>query len=152
MTSAGSPFGNMNSPDRRPPGPGGPLGPLGPGGVPLRPPGLMSLPPLEPLLPQALKDFKPNMPNMPPPNFDNGPPGFPRPQFQTPSRMHDQEVIRINDDSEDGQLRNHSLPEQFRRPSSRPGSRPSSPPPRSSQDAPDRDQQQHGPGGLGENG
>ena len=156
MTSAGSPFGNINSPDKRGPlSGGGHPSPFGPGGLPLRPPGLMSLPPLEPLLPQALKDFKQNMPNMPPPNFDNGPPGFPRHQFQ-PSRMHDQEVIRINDDSEDGQLRNHSLPEQFRRPSSRPGSRPSSPaPPRTSQDASDRDQQQHGPGGpsgLGENG
>ena len=89
MTSAGGPFGG--SPEKR-----SPL-PLGPAGLPLRPPvGLMSLPPLEPLLPHALKDYKPQN-SMPPPNFDNGPP------FRHPSK--EQEIIRINDDSEDGILR-----------------------------------------------
>ena len=65
---------------------------MGPAGLQLRPPGLMSLPPLEPLLPQALKDFKTQMP---PPNFDNGP-------FRHPK---EQEIIRINDDFEEGQQR-----------------------------------------------
>ena len=92
MSSAGPlPFPMPGgSPDKR-----SPL-PLGPAGLPLRPPlGLMSLPPLEPLLPQALKDFK-GIPSMPPPNFDNGP-------FRHPNK--EQEIIRINDDSEDGQPR-----------------------------------------------
>eukprot|EP00093_Oithona_nana_P015045 15045.XXX_642018_645962_1 [CDS] Oithona nana genome sequencing. len=83
--SAASPFGSPGSPDKM-------RGlPMGPAGLQLRPPGLMSLPPLEPLLPQALKDFKNHMP---PPNFDNG-----------PFRHHpkEQEIIRINDDVEEGQ-------------------------------------------------
>ncbi len=90
--SSSSPFspGPPGSPDKRPPLP------IGPGGMPLRPPGLMSLPPLEPLLPQALKDFKPQMP---PPNFDNGPQAFRHPAKDS----QQQEIIRINDDSEDGQ-------------------------------------------------
>lgn len=102
MTSS-SPFNSSgpNSPEKRP------AMPMGPGGMPLRPPGLMSLPPLEPLLPHSLKDFKSQMP---PPNFDNGPASFRPPpptsssQQQTPQKNHHHrdEVIRINEDSEDG--------------------------------------------------
>lgn len=96
MTSS-SPFNSSgpNSPEKRPM-------PMGPGGMPLRPPGLMSLPPLEPLLPHALKDFKTQMP---PPNFDNGPAPFrppPTSSSGTPQKNQRDEVIRINEDSEDG--------------------------------------------------
>jgi hypothetical protein len=97
MSSGGGPFGG--SPDKR-----SPL-PFGPAGFPLRPPGLMSLPPLEPLLPHALKDFTPTT-SMGPPQFDNN--GGIRSQ----SRSEHQEVIRINDDSEDGQI-NRPPPQQF---------------------------------------
>ena len=91
--------GPPGSPDKRP------TLPFGPAGLPLRPPGFPSLPPLEPLLPHALKDFNPS--KMPPPNFDNGPPfrSSQPPPLPSPAAAHDkqQEVIRINDDSEDGQ-------------------------------------------------
>ena len=106
MSASGGPFG-LGSPlgagDKR-----SPL-PLGPAGLPLRPPaGLLSLPPLEPLLPQALKDYQPKT-SMPPPNFsadNNGSPGAGAPSpfrgLQQNQGNSDKEVIRINDDSEDG--------------------------------------------------
>ena len=105
-----------------PPGLGGlspdksPALPLGPAGFPLRPPGLMSLPPLEPLQPQALKDFMPKT-SLAPPSMggagggDNGFMGRPPPPLTQHSpagstnNKGEQEVIRINDDSEDGQPR-----------------------------------------------
>ena len=116
MTPGGSPFGpggpgGPMSPDKRLPGGPPPMSPLGmPVGMPLRPPGLMALPPLEPLLPQALKDFKGQMP---PPNFDNGPNPFSRPNLPglipappgTPNKDPQQEIIRINDDSEDERIK-----------------------------------------------
>ena len=99
-------------PNRSPSGPfGGPpgLAGLGPGlGPPLRPPTSlagMNLPHLEPLQPHALKDFTAPLPTsissaLSSPLRMNG--GDPKANERS-SELQEREIIRINDDSSDGQ-------------------------------------------------
>ena len=102
--------GNPPPPIIRPPhmmGPGGekmrPTGPVGPSGLPMRPSGMINLPPLEPLLPHALKDF-PSISPAPPIHMDKlmGLREERMSESSTEREKGEKEIIRINDDSEDG--------------------------------------------------
>ena len=105
--------GNPPPPIIRPPhmmGPGGekmrPTGPGGPGGIPMRPQGMINLPPLEPLLPQALKDF-PSISPAPPIQMEKLMSLREERMSESSTERErgekgDREIIRINDDSEDG--------------------------------------------------
>jgi hypothetical protein len=75
--------------------------PTGPGGLPLRPQGMISLPPLEPLLPHALKDF-PSISPAPPIQMDKIMGMRDEKINESSMERGEREIIRINDDSEDG--------------------------------------------------
>lgn len=84
--------------------------PIGPGGMPLRPPGMINLPPLEPLLPQALKDF-PSISPAPPIPVEKI---LSAREEKLNEEESEREIIRINDDSEDGG-RDHSKSKESHR-------------------------------------
>ena len=85
---------------------------MGPGGMPMRPTGLINLPPLEPLLPHALKDF-PSISPAPPIQMDKLM-GMREERKSSESELEqgEREIIRINDDSEDGGREDHQQKHQ----------------------------------------